>query len=285
MLNFNFDFFLDLLSNLNSWGKIIVFLINWAVIWLPIVLPILWLTKKQKSAPNPNTRKLTLILSLYSVAPILVWAVTKVEGISWEEIGIFRQASLFQSILFGYFLSIVILFFIYGIQLTFGWLSSQTKPVFNINFVVTFVALLLISFVIGAIEELIFRGVFVYLLAVDYSLWLTAIISSVIFALLHLIWEQKNTIPQLPGLCLMGLVLFYACSITNGNLGLAIGLHSGWVLILACVDTFDLYHYNPNFAGWLVGKKDQPLGSIIGLMVLFITTIFLFFLHQFTYLY
>ena len=114
-------------------------------------------------------------------------------------------------------------------------------------------------------------------------MWLTAIISSIIFALLHLIWEQKNTIPQLPGLWLMGLVLFYACTITNGNLGLAIGLHSGWVLILACVDTFDLYTYNPNFSGWLIGKKDQPLGSLVGLMVLVLTIIFLFVIHQFPF--
>lgn len=281
MFNLNVDFLLDSLNYLNSLSKIIVFLISWAVLWFPIVLPIIWVTKKQKSAPNPNTGKLTLILSLYSVAPFLTWGVMKVESISWSEIGIFERDSLLQSILFGYCLSILILFCIYGIELTFGWLLLKTKPIINQYFAITIASLLLVSFLIGAIEELIFRGVLVHFLRVDYSLWMSAIISSIIFALLHLIWEQKNTIPQLPGLFLMGLVLFYACNITHGNLGLAIGLHSGWVLVLAGVDTFDLYDYNENFSGWLVGKKDQPLGSIVGLMVLCLTTLFLFLINQF----
>ena len=282
MLNFDVDFLINYLNNLNPLTKIITFLISWAVIWLPIMLPILWFTTWQKSAPNPNTRKLTLILSLYSIAPILVWGATKVEKISWREIGIIWQVSLFQSILFGYCLSIATLFIIYNIQLAVGWLGWKQKLNLNVNFGLTLIALLLVSFVIGSIEELIFRGILVHFLVVDYSIWITAIISSAIFALLHLIWEQKNTIPQLPGLWLMGLVLFYACIINNGSLGLAIGLHSGWVLTLACVDTFDLYSYNPDFPGWLIGKKDQPLGSIVGLMVLFLTTIFLLVINNWT---
>jgi hypothetical protein len=280
MLNFNVGFSINYLNNLNSLGKITVFLISWAVIWLPILSTVLWFTTWQKSAPNPNTRKLTLILSLYSIAPILLWGVIKVEKTSWREIGIIWQVSLFQFILFGYCLSIATLFMVYGIQLVLGWLQWKQKPRLDINFGFTLIALLLVSFVIGSIEELIFRGVLVHFLATDYSVWLTAIISSTIFALLHLILEQKNTIPQLPGLWLMGLVLFYACIITDGSLGLAIGLHSGWVLILACVDTFDLYTYNPNFPGWIIGKKDQPLGSIVGLIVLFLTTIFLLIMNH-----
>ena len=39
MLNFDVDFAINYLNNLNSLGKIIVFLIRWAVIWLPIVFP------------------------------------------------------------------------------------------------------------------------------------------------------------------------------------------------------------------------------------------------------
>ena len=74
----------------------------------------------------------------------------------------------------------------------------------------------------------------------------------------------------------MGLVLFYSVNINSQSLGLAIGLHSGWVLILACVDTFDLFDYNDNFLGWIVGKKEQPLGSLVGLTVLLLTITSLF---------
>ena len=173
MLNFAVDFSINDLNNFNSLSKIIIFLISWAVIWLPIVLPILWFTVWQKSAPNPNTHKLTLILSLYSIAPILVWGVLKVENASWQEIGIIWQASLFQSILFGYCLSIATLFLVYGIQLALGWLRWQQKPVLNGDFGITLIALVLVSLIIGSIEELIFRGVIVNFLSVDYALWLT----------------------------------------------------------------------------------------------------------------
>ena len=73
----------------------------------------------------------------------------------------------------------------------------------------------------------------------------------------------------------MGIVLFYARIMDNGSLGLAIGLHGGWVFVLACVDTFNIYSYNPAGKGWLIGKKDQPLGSIAGLGVLLLTCLFL----------
>jgi membrane protease YdiL (CAAX protease family) len=125
-------------------------------------------------------------------------------------------------------------------------------------------------------EELVFRGIFIHFLEVDFSWLWTAIVSSAIFALLHLIWEQKNTFPQLPGLFLMGLVLFYARVLNGDTIALSIGLHGGWVFILASVDTFNLYTYNLDMKGWLIGKKDQPLGSIAGLMVLLITSLLLF---------
>ena len=271
MFNLDFDFLINYFNNLNSLGKITFFLINWAVIWLPIVLPIFWFTKWQKSAPNTNPNKLTLILSLYFLVPFLVWGVMKVEIFSLQEIGIIWEVSLFQSILLGYVLSILTLILVYVVQLWRGWTSLKQFPPVDANFAVTIVALLLVSFIIGTVEEVIFRGLFVHWLNLDYSLWISAIISSAIFALLHLIWEQENTIPQLPGLWLMGLVLFYSLNINNQSLGLAIGLHSGWVLILACVDTFDLCDYDENQLGWIVGKKEQPLGSVAGLTVLLLT--------------
>ena len=281
MFNIDLDFLINYFNNLNSVSKITVFLINWAVLWLPIVLPIFWFTKWQKSAPNTNPSKLTLILSLYFLAPVLIWGVTIVENISISEIGIIWEASFFKSSLLGYILSISTLIVVYSLQLRQGWTSWKKTGSFDGNLALTIVALVIVSFIIGAIEEIIFRGVFVNWLNQDYSLWLSAIVSSAIFAVLHLIWEQKNTMPQLPGLFLMGLVLFYSLVINDQSLGLAIGLHSGWVLILACVDTFDLFDYNESLLGWIVGKKEQPLGSLMGLTVLFLTITSLYFYAHF----
>ncbi|WP_373480476.1 lysostaphin resistance A-like protein [Geminocystis sp.] len=275
MLNFEANLVIAQLNQLNSIIKIILFLIIWAVIWFPIAIPLARLVKWQIAAPISNTQKLTFIISLYSLVPVLTWAMIKAEQTTLAKIGLIFQVSLFKFILFGYGLGIVTMLLIYGLELLMSWLTLNRQNILTFNLWLNVPLLLLVSFFIASMEELIFRGIFVNFLEADFNLWLSAIISSLIFALLHLIWEQKNTFPQLPGLFLMGIVLFYARIINNGSLGLAIGLHGGWVFILACVDTFNLYTYNPLSRGWLIGKKDQPLGSMAGLAVLLLTSLFL----------
>jgi membrane protease YdiL (CAAX protease family) len=262
-------------NNSPSIIKIILFLIIWAVIWLPIAIPLARLVKWQIAAPISNTQKLTFIISLYSLLPILTWALLAVEEIPIVKIGLIFQDSFFKSILFGYGLGILSILLVDGVQLLAGWLKFQPPDDNTPNIWANLPLLLLISLFISSMEELVFRGILVHFLEVDFSWLWTAIVSSVIFALLHLIWEQKNTFPQLPGLFLMGLVLFYARILNDNTIALSIGLHGGWVFILASVDTFNLYTYNPEVKGWLIGKKDQPLGSVAGLMVLLITTLLL----------
>lgn len=260
----------DYWSSFNSLGKIIIFLTIWAVIWFPIALPLIKLIKWTNTAPNENTsKKLTLIFSLYLLIPFLILGLTKIEGITLEQIGIIFQVRLFKSILFGYGLSIFTLFLIYFWEWGLNWITwkSIINQPQSPSLLTTLPLLGFVSIFIASIEELVFRGIFVNFLKEDFSLWLTAIISSLIFALLHLIWEQKNTIPQLPGLFILGLVLFYARIVDNNLLGLAIGLHGGWVLCLAAIDSFNLIDYNSSLPSWIVGNKNQPLGSIAGLLL------------------
>ncbi|WP_161486821.1 CPBP family intramembrane glutamic endopeptidase [Cyanobacterium sp. IPPAS B-1200] len=153
----------------------------------------------------------------------------------------------------------------------FGWAVWKKPSQFLMSVVKTLPLLLLVSLLIASVEELIFRGVFKDFLSQDYNIWLTAIISSAIFAVLHLIWERKNTIPQLPGLFLMGMVLFYSVYLLNGNLSMAMGIHGGWVVTLATLDTLDLYEYNTDANPWLWGCKERPLGSVAGIFILLLT--------------
>ena len=258
-------------TNSHSLSKIVLFLIIWSVIWLPIALPLIKLIKWQTAAPTANTqKKLTLIFSLYFLVPFLTWVLVQIGEITLEEVGIIFQVRLFQSILFGYGLSLFTLFLIYIWEWGFHCLTfnPNLNIIKNPSILVNIPLLGVVSLFIASIEELVFRGIFVNFLSHDYSIIVTAIISSLIFALLHLIWEQKNTIPQLPGLFILGLVLFYAVVVDNNLLGLAIGLHGGWVFALAWVDTFDLVNYQSSFPGWIVGNREQPLGSMAGIMVL-----------------
>ena len=278
MPNFEGNSAIALFNNSHSMIKIILFLIIWAVIWFPIAIPLARFVKWQIAAPISNTQKLTFIISLYSLIPLLTWAIVRVGEIPIVKIGLTFQDSFFKSILFGYGLGIFSIVAVYIIEFLLGWLTFNSL-VDNPSLWLNLPLLLLISLFISSIEELIFRGIFVYFLSTDFSWFWVAIISSIVFALLHLIWEQQNTIPQLLGLFLMGLVLFYARTLNNDTLGYSIGIHGGWVFILACVDTFYLYTYNPDKQGWLIGKKEQPLGSIAGLMVLLIATLSLFLLN------
>jgi membrane protease YdiL (CAAX protease family) len=268
---------LTALNNTNSLIKLSLFLVSWAVMWLPIVVPLARLVKWSPPAQISNTQKLSLLTSLYLLAPLLVWGVTKVEGIPLAEFGLTWQVSLLQSILFGLGLGVFGILVIYFIESRLGWLEWQRDKFKQLSPSV----LLLLGFAlfVSVIEELIFRGLFVTILLENYNVWLTTFISSLIFALLHLVWEQDKTLPQLPGLFLMGIVLVMAKWIDHGSLGLAIGLHAGWVFSLASLDTFELYRYTNKGLGWIAGKPDQPLASMAGVSVLVFTAVLLLCFH------
>ncbi len=275
MLNIEGNQIINLLLHINSLIKIILFLIIWAAIWLPIAFPLARLVKWHPAAPISQTQKLTLIIPLYLIAPLLAWGVVNLGEQFLNQTKFIFQPSLFKFILFGYCLGIISIVIIDAIEVITGCLHLSSPLNSSTSGWKTLPLLLLISLLIGSVEELIFRGIFVNFLQQDYSVWLTAIISSLIFAVLHLVWEQKDTIPQLPGLFLMGMVLYLARLVAGGNLGLAIGIHGGWVLVLASLDTFDCYDYTDKIQGWIVGKKGQPLGSLAGVGVVLLTGILL----------
>jgi membrane protease YdiL (CAAX protease family) len=87
-----------------------------------------------------------------------------------------------------------------------------------------------------------------------------------IFAVLHLLWEQKETIPQLPGLWLMGMVLVLARLADDNNLGIAWGLHAGWVWAIATIDTAELITYTDKVSPWVTGINKKPLGGLTGII-------------------
>ena len=89
--------------------------------------------------------------------------------------------------------------------------------------------------------------------------------------MLHLVWEQKETIPQLPGLWLMGMVLVLARYVDKGNLGLAWGLHSGLVWAIATIDTAELITYTGKVPPWVTGMYGKPLAGLTGISFLLAT--------------
>lgn len=138
---------------------------------------------------------------------------------------------------------------------------------------VIIIPLFLLASWIGLTEELIFRGFMQTQLQMDFSVGWAAAIASAIFALSHVLWEGRQQIPQLPGLWLMGMVLVMARWADNGSLGLAWGLHSGWIWSLTCLDTAQLYQLTGKGPAWVTGTLEQPLFGLMPLALLLGTAV------------
>ncbi|NEQ96315.1 MAG: CPBP family intramembrane metalloprotease, partial [Cyanothece sp. SIO2G6] len=133
------------------------------------------------------------------------------------------------SFLHGLILSIASFGILFGFYLWTGWAglklnnppknsddtlgSHQDEPDFwplIVSKFGLFLALSLMGGIVGFIEELVFRGFFTGRLTLCLDVWQAGLLASLIFALLHLVWDGKSAVPQLPGLWLMGGVLTVA---------------------------------------------------------------------------
>jgi uncharacterized protein len=253
----------------NSLIKAIAFLLVWVIIWLPLATFLLWLLKLHIVNTSKTNPKLPLLASLYSIAPLVVWGAAEIEDVSFSDYGINLQPTIFVSLAAGIGLAMGGLVILFGLEFLLGsikyhWQNQQR--LWSILF-----PILGLSLWVGFVEELIFRGFLINELQQDYTPKVAAAISSIIFALLHLIWERKTTIPQLPGLWLMGMVLVAARWADNGSLGLAWGLHAGWILGFSCLDSAELISYTGKTPAWITGIEKQPLAGVAGILCLLAT--------------
>ncbi len=250
-------------------AKIGLFLLFWLIFWLPISFP---LGKKLKWNPLQSAtpqQKLPLVASLYLLAPLMVWLTLQVEGTSLATYGLEWNGNLARSLLEGILLGLGGLLLIFTIENLCDFVQWQTQ---NLSRLIPLaLPLLILGLWVGITEELLFRGIFLNQLQADYPLWLAASLSSLIFALLHLLWERQSTLPQLPGLWLMGMILVWARWVDHSNLGLAWGLHAAWVWGLASLDAAELLSYSPTSPNWIVGIGKQPLAGIAGISCLLLT--------------
>ena len=119
-----------------------------------------------------------------------------------------------------------------------------------------------------------FRGVIQTTLEDDHNILIAAILCNIAFALLHLVWEREETIPQLPGLWLMGMVLTEAKWI-NHSLGLPWGLHAGWILGISLLESAKLITYTDLKGNYIIGIRQKPLAGIMGIFSLLLTSMVL----------
>ncbi len=73
----------------------------------------------------------------------------------------------------------------------------------------------------------------------------------------------------------MGMILVLARFVDGGSLGLAWGIHSGWVWAIASLDTAQLITYTGISSEWVTGKNGKPLAGAAGVLCLVATGVIL----------
>ncbi|GBF82233.1 CPBP family intramembrane glutamic endopeptidase [Aphanothece sacrum] len=260
------DHWLNSLVEFPAGIKIGLFLLTWIIIWLPLGV---LLGKRIKWRPFQSlsgSQKLPLVLSLYLTTPFVLWLTLRLDRTYLSDYGLSWQPTLFLSLLIGIVMGIGGIGVIFALEGVFGWLNWHRENLPRLGKI--FLPLLGLGLWVGITEELIFRGVFFNVLQKDYTLEVAAVISSGIFSLVHLLWEREDTLPQIPGLWLMGMVLVGARLVDGGSIGLAWGLHAGWILGLAALDAAELISYTGKGLDWIIGFRQQPLAGIGGIFCL-----------------
>lgn len=256
--------------------KVIAFFSTWICLWLPIAIVLAIALKWHPPQPLGN-KKLPLLASLYLIVPFILWATKWIEGTSFADWGWYWQPATLLSSLLGLILAVFSIAVLFGVQLTCGWIELHETGETIINPLASSIlkpstlVTLLLAVWISATEELIFRGCLQNLLQQDYSILIAGAIASFIFAIAHLIWAAKETLPQLPGLWLMGMVLTLARIADNGSLGLAIGLHAGWIWGITTVDTAQVINQTQKVPEWITGIGAKPLAGAAGILLLLAT--------------
>jgi uncharacterized protein len=256
------------LANFPSWVRISLFFLTWILAWLPMGISIARRIGWTPFDPLSPAQKLPLLAPLYLLAPILL-AIDF--GGSWREYGWHFDLQNWPievtDLMGGIILGLLGLAIVFGMEIVTGLAVYNRSKIAELWPLL--LPILLLALWISGTEELLFRGWLTRELSRDYPYWWAAAIANAIFALLHLVWERQQTLPQIPGLWLLGMVLSYACGL-GGSLSLAIGLHAGWVWGLSAIDSAGLISYQSQ-QHWFTGANAQPLAGGAGILCLLLT--------------
>lgn len=187
-----------------------------------------------------------------------------------------------QELVYGLAIGCLSLLALFGLEGILGWISWQ--PI-SLSLLRIGLEGLLVALGIGIGEELIFRGWLLDELDQDYSPAVALWSSSLIFAVLHYlkplqdllaalfgfatsIAEVLRSLPQFPGLVLLGCILVWAKRTTQGRLGLSIGLHGGLVWGYYLINVGELVRYTDRVPAWVTGVDNNPLAGAMGMLAL-----------------
>jgi membrane protease YdiL (CAAX protease family) len=230
------------------------------LLWLPLGVPILlWVQ-------DPNWQSILGLGSAYLGLVAVMYAWGKGVAQRPSPLGYYglQWSTLPNPWSRGLALGLAVVLGIYVLQSLLGWITWRTpSPQFALIFLEGFA----VSAGVGFAEELFFRGWLFTELEADYGQRRAVMISSLLFATLHFIkpWADiLKTLPQFPGLLLLGLILANA---KRRHLGQSMGIHSGLVWGYYLIQVGNVVRDNPEVSPWFTGViPHNPLSGLLGIV-------------------
>lgn len=220
-----------------------------------------------------NNIKIFYISGVYGSILLNIYIVQKFYKKGISDLGIKLENNYIKYFLYGIIISTSLLIFQNILQLILKLSSFQIIYSKNITFIILFN--ILVSFLFGFIEELLFRGFILQNLFEDFSKNVSIIVSSYIYAQLHFLrfdLSLKEIILPIIGLFLVGLVLSYAYLLTN-SLWMSIGMHTGWIYLITITNQLQLLKFDQTKI--IITGGYNPVSGLLGIFLLALTLLVL----------
>ena len=265
------------LTNIKNYpapGRMLSFLLVLILLWLPGLALIYLVMGSTQNLEDPGTKNLLSILTMGLLAiefiALLPWWGQKVyqHPNLYSRYGVVftRQNGLL--LLKGLAIGSCFTFALFITQGLLGWLTWQSPRLSIPQLLLEGSATAL---GVGLAEELFFRGWMLDELDRDYSPAIALITDAGLFASLHFLKPipvMLASLPQFPGLCLLGTVLVIAKRQHQNLLGMSIGLHAGLIWAYYVINVGNMVKYSGRVSDWITGIDGNPVSGLLGVIFL-----------------
>lgn len=263
---------LNHIKNYPAPGRILSFLFVLILLWLPGLSLIYAVIGTTQNLADPGTQNLLTILTMGLLAiefiALLPWWGRKVYQhpnlLYRYGLVITRKNGLF--LLRGIAIGWSVTASLYITQWLCGWITWQSP---SLPFLQLILESIPTAIGVGLAEELFFRGWMLDELERDYSPQAALVANASLFAIAHFLKPipvMLQSLPQFPGLFLMGVVMVIAKHRHGNLLGISIGIHGGMIWAFYLVSVGKIVKYSDKVSDWVTGINGNPLCGIMGLI-------------------
>jgi uncharacterized protein len=265
---------LSQIKNYPAPGRMFSFLLVLILLWSPGLALIYLVMGNTQNLEDPGTKNLLSILTMGLLAiefiALLPWWGRKV----YQHPNLYTRYGLVFTrqngllLLKGLAIGSGFAFALFITQGLFGWLTWQSPRLPLLQLILEGSATALGT---SLAEELFFRGWMLDELDRDYSPKIASMLDASLYAALHFLKPISvilASLPEFPGLCLLGTVVIIAKRQNRNLLGMSIGLHAGMVWVYYIVNVGNMVKYSGRVSDWITGINGNPISGLLGLIFL-----------------